>query len=183
MPRLVLLLATAVLIVGWVSLPPEPVLVAAGPPSFRGHDLVVELDEFGPQGTTAVGYTHGHGVVVQVPLRNAGASTVSVLAVDPFPELLGMLAVETLGDLPVQLAPGQERVIEVTARFTNCEYYTERAVNLFTGATVEVTSGAGPRTLRVDYPREIVLRSPTILGCPERVTDRSARQRLLATDD
>lgn len=183
MPRLILLLATAVLALGWVSLPSEPVLASAGPPSLRGHDLVVELDQFGPQGTTAVGYAHGRDVVVQVPLRNVGGSQVDILAVDPFPELLGMLAVETLGDLPVRLSPGEQRVVEVTARFTNCQYYTERAVNLFTAATVTVTGGAGVRTLTVNYPREIVLRSPTILGCPDRVTDRSARQRLLATND
>ena len=183
MRRLVLLLAVALLVVGWVSLPPAPQLTVAGAPQIGGHDRIVGLDSYAPSGTTAVGYRHGAGVTVTLPLRNDGAQPVEVVAVDPFPELLGMLEVELVGGDVLRLAPGEEDEVELTARFTNCEYYTERAMNLYRGATVTVAGLTGPRTVEVAYPREVVLRSPTILGCPDRVTDRSARQRLLATDD
>jgi hypothetical protein len=157
--------------------------LVAGALYFSYHDRVAHLDAYAAP-ITAVGYEDGAGTVVALPLRNAAAATsVTVHAVDPFPELLGMLEVDGVYGLPVRLGPGDEVVVGVRARFTNCAYYTERAVNRFAGADVEVATGGARRTVTLDYPAEVVLRSPTILGCGDRVTDRSARQRLLARDE
>ncbi|MEX2503894.1 MAG: hypothetical protein WD378_03530 [Egicoccus sp.] len=115
-------------------------------------------------------------------VRNLGRLAVTVHDFEPFPELLGM--VETLdGDLPVRIPPGETATLTARVRFTNCEYYTERAVNRFLGATLQVERLGVTRPVEVGYPREVVLRSPTILGCPDRSTDRSFRQRMLARDE
>jgi hypothetical protein len=107
---------------------------------------------------------------------------ITPVCLDPFPEHLGML--EPLDEPErVRLEPGERRELHVATRFANCEYYTERAVNLVDHAVVTVERLGVERTVHVPYPRQIVLRSPTILGCPDRVTDRSARQRMLARDD
>ncbi|MEX1177515.1 MAG: hypothetical protein WEB09_03550 [Nitriliruptor sp.] len=155
----------------------------AGDLRFPGHDRVAHLDAY-REPITAVGYVHGVGATVEVPLQHVGGgAAVTVTAVDPFPELLGMLEVEAVSGLPARLEPGEATVVSVRARFGNCRYYTERAVNVFRGADVTLEGGAGATTVTTPYPTEVVLRSPTILGCPDRVLDRSARQRMLARDE
>lgn len=160
-----------------------PPPIAVGDLRFSGHDRVAHLDAY-EQPMTAVGYADGGSAYVQVPLAHTGGGgPVTVTAVDPFPELLGMLEVEAVAGLPVTLAAGEEATVEVRTRFTNCRYYTERAVNHYLGAEVTVDAAGGERAVTLAYPSEVVLRSPTILGCPDRVMDRSARQRLLARDE
>jgi hypothetical protein len=157
--------------------------LAVGDLAFGGYDRVAHLDVY-EQPMTAVGYRDGVGAVVEVPLAHLGdGGPVTVVGVDPFPELLGMVQIEAVEGLPVTLEPGDRTTVEVRTRFTNCRYYTERAVNHFLGAEVTTTGPAGTRTSTLAYPSEVVLRSPTILGCPDRVLDRSARQRLLARDE
>lgn len=157
--------------------------VVAGDLAFVDHDRVVHLTAY-EQPLTAVGYAHGSGALVEVPLEHTGdVGAVTVTDVDPFPELLGMLEVEAVAGLPVTLEPGDRSTVRIEARFANCRYYTERAVNLFRGAEVTVAAAGGTTTFTAPYPSEVVLRSPTILGCPDRVTDRSARQRMLARDE
>lgn len=160
----------------------QPLGLVAGDVRFSGYDRVAHLDAY-EQPLTAVGYRDGQGAVVEVPLTNTGDEHVDVVAIDPFPELLGLLEVEEVTGLPLGLAPGKTQVVQARARFANCRYYTERAVNHILGAEVTVRGGGGERTVTVAYPSEVVLRSPTILGCPDRVLDRSARQRLLARDE
>jgi hypothetical protein len=164
-----------------VPLVADPAL-AVGDPTFTGYERVAHLDAY-EQPMTAVGYRHGEGAVIEVPLRNTGAVDLEVVGVDPFPELLGMIEVEAVHGLPVTLAPGGRATVALQARFGNCRYYTERAMNLYRGAEVTVRTVAGDRSVTLPYPSEVALRSPTILGCPDRVTDRSARQRLLARDE
>ncbi|WP_052667230.1 hypothetical protein [Nitriliruptor alkaliphilus] len=157
--------------------------LTVGDLEFSGHDRVAHLDAY-EQPMTAVGYVDGAGAYVRVPLAHTGGGgPVTVSAVDPFPELLGMVEVEAVAGLPVTLAAGEEATIVVRTRFTNCRYYTERAVNHFLGAEVTIDAPGGQRDVTLTYPSEVVLRSPTILGCPDRVMDRSARQRLLARDE
>jgi hypothetical protein len=157
--------------------------LALGDLSFEGYARVAHLDAY-EDPVTAVGYTDGEQAVVRIPLRHIGdGGAVTVLAVDPFPEVRGLLEVETVAGLPVTLHPGQRATVEVRARFTNCRFYTERAVNHFERAAVTVAAPLGRRTVAVDHTSAVVLRSPTILGCPDRVVDRSARQRLLARDE
>lgn len=144
----------------------------------------VELGDYGPRGSQIVGYDHGVVVEAGWQLRNAGVVPLRVTAIEPFPETLGMLAVEqvrvagrTLPGEPVTLRPGERASVTVLARFDHCEYYTERAVNVFAGARVhrEVLGTPGVETVR--YAHDVVLRAPTINDCPDRVTDRGARQR------
>jgi hypothetical protein len=181
--RVTLALIAVVMVTAAVGLSRPPPLVAAEPLTVLGHERVADLPAYGAGGTTAVGYTHQRYASVELPVHNAGKVPVTVHELEPFPELLGM--VETLhGDgLPTLIGPGETITLSARVHFTNCEFYTERAVNRFLAAQVEVDRLGTTWTVGVDYPREVVLRSPTILGCPERSTDRSARQRLLARDE
>lgn len=181
--RTTLSLVALLLVGAVVAISRPPALVAAAPLAILGHDRVAELPAYGASGTTAVGYRHGQPAVVELALGNRGAVPVTIHRLEPFPELLGLVETVAGEDLPVLLGPGEVVTLTAEVRFANCEYYTERAVNRFDRARVRVERLGATRTLEVAYPREVVLRSPTILGCPERSTDRSARQRMLARDE
>jgi hypothetical protein len=181
--RSTLTLVAAVLAAVAVGLSQPPALEMAAPLRFLGHDQVAELPSYGATGTTAVGYRDGRGATIELAVRNAGGVPLTVREVEPFPELLGMISTEPGEGLPVTVAPGETATVASQVRFTNCEYYTERAVNRFDTAQVVVERLGAAWVVEVAHPRQVVLRSPTILGCPERSTDRSARQRLLARDE
>lgn len=177
------LLVAAALALGTLAWAPAPPLEAAAPLRVLGHDRVVDLPDYGARGTTAIGYRDQRYASIELPVRNTGRLPVTVVGLDPFPELLGM--VEVVGDagLPAVVEPGGTLPLTARVRFTNCEYYTERAVNRFVAASVQVERLGIAHTVEVAYPREVVLRSPTILGCPERSTDRGLRQRMRARDE
>jgi hypothetical protein len=181
--RVTLTLVAAVLVAVAAGLSRPPAIEVAAPLRLVGHDEVVELPAYGATGTTAVGYRDGRGATIELDLRNTGGVPLTVHDLEPFPELLGMVETEQGEGLPVTLAPGTSATVAAQVRFTNCEYYTERAVNRFDHAQVEVERLGATWVVELALPREVVLRSPTILGCPERSTDRSARQRLLARDE
>jgi hypothetical protein len=181
--RSTLTLLAAVLATAAIGLSLPPQLEVPAPLTIEGHDRVAELPGYGAQGTTAVGYSDRGAATVALPLRNTGRVPLTVHRVEPFPELLGMVETVDGDGLPVTIAPGETGTLSARVRFTNCEYYTERAVNRFLRAQLEVERLGATWVVDVDYPREVVLRAPTILGCPDRSTDRSARQRMLARDE
>jgi hypothetical protein len=181
--RVTLTLVAAVMVAVAMGLSRPPALTVEDPLRLLGHDRVAELPAYGAAGTTAVGYTDGRGATVELVVRNAGALPLTVHDLEPFPELLGMVETEQGDGLPLTIAGGEVASLEAHVRFTNCEYYTERAVNRFDTVQLEVERLGARWVVEVAHPREVVLRSPTILGCPERSTDRSARQRLLARDE
>jgi hypothetical protein len=181
--RVTLTLLAAVLVAAAVGLSRPPAIEAAAPLAIVGHDRVAELPEYGVSGTTAVGYRDQRPARVVLEVRNTGTLPLTVHAFEPFPELLGMVETVHGEALPATVAPGGSTALKAQVRFTNCEYYTERAVNRFDTVQLEVERLGSTWLVEVAHPREVVLRSPTILGCPERSTDRSARQRLLARDE
>jgi hypothetical protein len=183
LPRAASVLGVLLVAAGGLAMAPTPALEMTAPLAIRGHDRVAELPGYGANGTTAVGYSDDDDARVEMSVRNLGRLPVTVHDFDPFPELLGMVEAGDDDGLPLRIAPGETVTLAAQIRFTNCEYYTERAVNRFVGATVEVERLGIIRPVEVSYPREVVLRSPTILGCPGRSTDRSFRQRMLARDE
>lgn len=181
--RLAAVLGALALVAGALAMTPLPEIEATTPLELVGHDRVAELPGYGAKGTTAVGYSDGRDARVELTVVNRGRLPVTVHGFDPFPELLGMVETLAGGGLPVAVAPGETATLSARVRFTNCEYYTERAVNRFLGATLQVERLGVTRPVEIAYPREVVLRSPTILGCPDRTLDRSFRQRMLARDE
>lgn len=78
---------------------------------------------------------------------------------------------------PFRLRPGEERAVLVHARFGSCEYYTERALEVHDTHPITYRGIGVPRTQEVSYPHELVVRSPTIQNCPDRLMDRSSHRR------
>ncbi|HWH27498.1 MAG TPA: hypothetical protein VNU26_00815, partial [Mycobacteriales bacterium] len=57
---------------------PGTVDLAAGEPRVEGDGPVRSVPEYGPGGTTVIGYRHGQQVQITVPLRNEGPLPVTV---------------------------------------------------------------------------------------------------------
>lgn len=153
-----------------------------GQVTVTGTDRTVHLEGYGAHGSTIVAYEHGALVTVRFAIANRGVLPVTVEALDPFPELLGMLEpvrVEVEGEsLPARLGPREQASVRVIARFDNCEYFTERAVNQFASARLDLRVLGVARTVAMPYDDVLLVRSPTIVDCPDRVLDRSAKQRV-----
>ena len=165
----------------------------AGDLQLGGTAEVVLVEEFEGSGAHIARYRDGGYVTYAVTVRNAGPIPVAVTGI-PLPseserrllqpvgaglvgageavEAEGMRAFE-----PFELAPGAQQRIVLHARFDNCEYYTERAVELIEEQAIDVRIAGLDRHVRVPLSRPLLVRSPTIQRCPERTLDRSEHRR------
>lgn len=140
------------------------------------------LPEYGAEGSEVVRYLHGREITVRFPLRNPGLLPLTVEAIDPFPTVLGLLTPGRITvdgrALPATIAPRSTATVTVRARFENCPYFTERAIDTSEAARVTWSTLGIARTAQVAYADALLVRSPTIIDCPGRVLDRSAKQRM-----
>lgn len=168
-------LIAAVLVGAYLSL---PYLVSLGqgvaPRIDGGTSLTVR--EFGPEGTHFLHYVHGDTITVTVPLTNNGPLPLSVADVrltEEVSPLLDTLSASADGvSLPVTIGPGETVPVELTARFGNCRYYHERAVQNMPGAIVtgQVLGRSFHEVATFDHP--FAVHSQVILDCPDRTLAR-----------
>lgn len=152
----------------------------------------VTVEEFDMTGAHILRYADGGYVSYAVTLRNTGPLPVTVtgvalpeeserrllqpvaagLATGGSPEAGQMQTLE-----PVSLAAGEQQQIVVQARFDNCKYYTERAIETVDQQVITFRVAGVPRTATVHFERPLLVRSPTINRCADRTMDRSENQR------
>lgn len=174
---------------------PSPPLASPGPVLADGP-AVTRLADLGERGSVVVLYEDGGEVAYAFPLRNDGWLPVEVTGVEldraedhPLLVPAGLHvattdpAADTVGALvaapftPFTLAPGASRTIVVRGHLANCEYYTERGLHLVDAHTVHTRTFGVTGSHEVTLADDVVVRSPTIQRCPDRVMDRSARRR------
>lgn len=154
-------------------LPPVDV-AQAGPVQFDADATHLMLEQFDERGVYSLRYVHGEHAEVRIPVRNDGwlPTTVTGMSFDGRPAPM----IDPVGarGMPVELAPGEEATLTVYVRFDNCEYYTERAMDVYRDVTVTTrTAGVGTST-QVALDHDLVVRSPMMTTCPDRVSDRGA---------
>lgn len=156
----------------------QPRLVRFAPnvtPAISGPERLV-VEEFGEDGTQFVRYTHGQEFVVTVPLTNNAPLPITVSDIRLADEIRPLVTTRSVsvdgGGLPVSLAPGETASVELTARFGNCRYYHERAVQTMPGALVRgsVLGREFRKLARFDHP--LAVHSQVILRCPDRTLVR-----------
>lgn len=155
-----------------------PYLVTFGQdvtPRFDGADGLV-VEKYGRKGTHFVRYTHGERFTVAFPLYNDGPLPVSVTDVrltDEVSPLVDTLGVTANGSaLPVTIGPGETVPVELTARFGNCRYYHERAVQTMPGAIVQGDALGRPYREVAGFDHPVAVHSQVILRCPDRTLIR-----------
>lgn len=152
----------------------------------------VTVEGFEETGVHIVKYEHGDTVTYSFTVRNTGPVGITVTGV-PLPEeaerrLLQPVAVGLPADgspggsqmvrfAPFALGAGEQQRIIIEGRFDNCEYYTERALEIADSQRIEFRVAGVPRSAVVPFERDLVVRSPVIKNCDERTLDRSEHRR------
>lgn len=152
-----------------------------GAPSFTVEYVDAPATEY-------VAYDHGASAGYRIELSNDGPLPVTVedVPIAPMQEELRLLhptevLVEEAGDLapfaPFRLGAGETRTVVVSGVFHNCEYYTERAMDLVVTQPVTWSVAGVSTTTDVALTHQLAIRSTFIRECPGRVMDRGARTR------
>ena len=158
-----------------------------------GSDMeVVTIEEFEEVGAHVLRYTDEGYVTYAFTVRNTGPLGVTVTGL-PLPEeaerrllqpvTAGVATADSAeaADMepfePFALGVGEEQRIIVQARMDNCEYYTERAIEIVESQRIAYRTGGLPRTTTVAFDQPLLVRSPTIKRCPERTLDRAEHRR------
>lgn len=183
-PRRVLLLTSgllsagiALLVVSLLSYAPSTVRIAAVAPTFTGTAPQVTLPTYGLQGMHVIGYEHGASAVLTLPIRNRGVLPLTVTSVDLGGGVAPLLEVVDVRGLPLSVPPGATRSLEVRATLGNCRFFHEREVQNYASFRLGF-SVLGQQGLRdVPYDRPLMVHSPMIVGCPDRLLDRQANDR------
>lgn len=162
---------TVVLAAAYLALPFTVSFAADVRPRIDGPQGLV-VTEYGDKGTHFVRYTHGERFTVTVPLRNDGPLPVSVTEVRMTGEVSPLVEVREAGGLPVTIDPGETVRIALHARFANCRYYHERAVQTMPDAIVRGEVLGRSFTERAAFDRPVAVHSQVILRCPERTLIR-----------
>lgn len=139
-------------------------------------------------GTEFVAYEHGSAVGYRIELSNDGPLPITVqdVPIGPMQEQRRLLhptevLLEDGADLapfePFRLGAGEARTVVVSGVFYNCEYYTERAMDLVVSQPVTWNVAGFTTTTEVPLTDQLAIRSTYIRECPGRVMDRGARTR------
>jgi hypothetical protein len=175
-----LLLAAALAVAGLLTslllAAPGLTSFAETAPSVTGAPYVT-VPEYGERGAYILGYEHGAKVELAVPVTNTGRLPVTIRTVALQAGAAPLLLVRGAENLPLTLGPGSSATVRLRAELTNCRYYHERALQVFSAVTVGYRSlwREGKRTVAFDRP--IYLKGPMLVGCPGRMLDRNAENR------
>lgn len=168
-------IVAALLVGGFFAL---PLLVRLGQdvtPRIDGPDGLA-VEKYGAQGTHFVHYTHGQQFTVTVPLTNDGPLPISVTDVRLTDEVSPLVTTESVSTdaatLPVTIGPGDTVPVVLTARFGNCRYYHERAVQTMSGAIVRGDVLGRPFRELAGFDHPLAVHSQVILRCPDRTLVR-----------
>lgn len=162
------------LVAGGALAAPPVELAQAAAVSFDAEATHLTVEGFDDRGVYSLRYVHGDEAEVRVPVRNDGwlSTTVTSVSFDGRPAPM----IDPIGTdgTPVELSPGEEATLTVRVRFDNCEYYTERAMDVYEAVTVTSRTAGIASSTPVVLDHALVVRSPMMTTCPDRVSDRGA---------
>lgn len=148
----------------------------------------------------AIVYDHEQPASFALTLKNDGPVGVTITGLDTEAEELHLLqpygvflmpAGATIDDdfagaqqlSSFALAPGESRVVVVRGSFANCRYYNERNIDLRTQIRVDYRILGVPSSQTVEFDKDLLVKSPMIVSCPERTVNREDDSRREATGD
>jgi hypothetical protein len=149
-----------------------------------------EIPEIDGRGGIGLPYEHGGEVAYAFVVRNDGPVGVTVTSVDAGVGELTLLSAYGVFLLPpgapldgrglehatvfspFALGSGEERVVVVRGTFDNCEYFHERNLEPHAGIDIGYHILGVPGSQRVEFDRDVIVKSPMIVSCPDRTLDR-----------
>ena len=169
--------AVALLVVAGLNAASGAVRIAPVTPAFGGDAPQVTLPTYGLQGMHVVGYEHGATAQLTLPITNDGLLPMTVTSVDLGGGVAPLLEVSGVQGLPLSVPPGATREVEVTATLANCKYFHEREVQNYPSVRIGFSVLGQDGVRDVPYDRPLMVHSPMIVGCPDRLLDRQANNR------
>lgn len=148
--------------------------VSVAAPAFSGV-AVTTVPEYGARGTHVVDYRHGHVLRLALPVTNTGRAPLAVTGADFGEGPLALLTVRDVAD--VKVPAGATRTVVVEALLGNCKYFHERETQTYDGLTLSVSSLGRSADRVVSLDRPLLVHSPMIVGCPDRMLNRQANDR------
>lgn len=167
-------LAAALLGAGAVQAAPSAVELSPVVPSFDGGVPVRTLPSYGVRGMHVVGYQHGATTQVSLALRNNGPLPITLTSVVLPTGVAPLLSLGQVRGLPLRLAPGQRGEVTASATLGNCRFSHERQVETHDGVRVGFRVLGASAVREVPFDRPLLVRSPMIVGCPDRKLNRQA---------
>lgn len=184
--RLAAGIVPAALVALWWALPSLVPLDQGAAITFDEEAIAAEVTSLGERGAYALRYVDGGYTTLTVPVTNDGPLPIRVVGARLSDDVRPLLATVSVvagdpaaGDSgsAATLAPGGSTQMTVTVRHDHCEYYTERALGVFRGLDVEIEVLGRRATRHVSFDHDLVVRSPMMVTCPDRVRDRDGNQR------
>lgn len=167
----------ALLVVSALSYAPSAVRIDPVAPAFAGTAPQVTLPTYGLKGMHVIGYEHGASAVLTLPIHNGGVLPLTVTSVDLGGGVAPLLEVGDVRGLPLTVPPGATRSLEVSATLANCKFFHEREVQNYPSVRLGFSVLGQEGVRDVPYDRPLMVHSPMIVGCPDRLLDRQANDR------
>ena len=145
--------------------------------SFDGTVASVTLTAYGDRGMHVLNYQHGERSQISLELRNDGFLPLTVTALDLPPAVAPLLILEQVRGLPLKLGSGERGTVTAQGVLGNCRYTHERQADLRDSLLLEVRVLGTISVREVLLDRPVLVRSPMIVGCPDRLLDRQANDR------
>lgn len=174
--------AVALLTLAALGAAPRTVRFDPVVPIISGAAPTVTLPTYGPQGMYVIGYEHGLTSRLSLRIHNTGLLPLTVTSVDLGRGVAPLLAVRDIAGLPLDIGAGETGAVEVTAELANCEYFHEREIQNYAGVDVGFSVLGQEATRTVAFDRPIMVHSPMIVGCPDRLLNRQGNDRTDLTD-
>ena len=144
-------------------------------PSATGAPWVT-VPEYGARGSYVLGYEHGATARLTLSVTNDGPLPVRVTSLDLGGGPAPLLAVRDVEGLPLSLGAGDSGTVTAVVAMVNCRYYNERQMQVYDDVRLGFESLWRSGIRRVAYDRPILVKSPMIVSCPDRLLDRSANR-------
>jgi len=149
-----------------------PVVVGLG-----GPVASATLASYGERGMHVLDYQHDGRAELSLELHNDGLLPLTVTGLDLPAAVAPLLSLADVRGLPLQLGPGERGTVTAAGVLGNCRYTHEREVEVREQLRLELRV-LGTTTVReVPLDRPVLVHSPMIVGCPDRMLDRQANDR------
>lgn len=171
--------AAAAALIGAGGVRAAPAAAELGPvvPRFDGSVPVQTLPSYGARGMHVVGYEHRATTQVELTLVNDGPLPLAVTSLALPGGVAPLLDLDDVRGLPLALGPGERGQLTGTVRLDNCRFSHEREVEVHDGVRVGLRVLGRTATRVVPFDRPLLVHSPMIVGCPDRLLDRQGADR------
>lgn len=176
LPVVAALVAAGGLAMSALSLAPRAAALPEVHPTATGVPFVT-VPEYGTRGAYILGYQHNATVTMTVPIHNDGWLPITVTSAMVSGGPVPLLSLDGVRGLPLSLGAGETGTLTLTGKMVNCRYFHERALETYDGIEIGFSSLGRSAGRHVRFDRPVMVKSPMLASCPDRLLNRQANSR------